>query len=436
MKKRKLTVLAFAFGLAGGMMFTGCSDDETSTSQVTVSLKLNMEQANALSVKEGIYTFTNVSTGVETQIPYGSSVRSVRVANATTSADLTDGLYNVAFVGSAVYTYIENVPNAEGVMEEITKTQDVKVQGSRQNVMVQNGNVVLEMEVYVQNPNAEGNFVIAEIFLGGTLNATTGKQYNGDQYVRIYNNSSKTLYADGLIFMESAYMTNLKFDYNPDIMDEAMVLQALAMVPGDGDDYPVLPGESFILCDNAINHTEGNSNSLDLSGADFEWYTISNSASNLDVDNPAVPNLELLYCYTNSIWILGRQGNRAYAIGRLPEGMTAEQYLSGYAPHTYNYVLPTGKVSPDVSRYKKFGNNWILDAVNVSPKNKYVWNLTSPALDMGYTYIGENSTIAENIGKAIVRKVSYTAEDGRKVLQDTNNSTVDFIPSVKATLLP
>lgn len=52
------------------------------------------------------------------------------------------------------------------------------------------------------------------------------------------------------------------------------------------------------------------------------------------------------------------------------------------------------------------------------------------------TYIGVNSTIAENYGKAVVRRTAYTTEDGRKVLQDTNNSSVDFEPSVRATLLP
>ena len=55
---------------------------------------------------------------------------------------------------------------------------------------------------------------------------------------------------------------------------------------------------------------------------------------------------------------------------------------------------------------------------------------------MGYTYIGVNSTIAENYGKAVVRRTAYTTEDGRKVLQDTNNSSVDFEPSVRGTLLP
>lgn len=52
---------------------------------------------------------------------------------------------------------------------------------------------------------------------------------------------------------------------------------------------------------------------------------------------------------------------------------------------------------------------------------------------MGHTYVGVNNTIAENIGKCVMRKVAY--KDGeREVLQDTNNSTVDFTPAATPSL--
>ena len=47
----------------------------------------------------------------------------------------------------------------------------------------------------------------------------------------------------------------------------------------------------------------------------------------------------------------------------------------------------------------------------------------------------KNTTAVENASKAVVRKVSYTTEDGREVLQDTNNSSVDFKASVRATFI-
>lgn len=433
---KKVKYFAWALLLAGGFVMTACSDDDVATTQVDMELNVINSIGDDLTVKTGTYTFTNISTGLETKIDHTSTL--TRAATQSALATLTDGLYNVTFIGTASYSYKETqiITNEDGEEEtvEVTKTADVDVQGAKQNIEVKGGTVSLNLPIYVLNKDERGDFVIAEIFAAGTLNAETNKQYNGDQYIRIHNNSSETLYADGLVLLESKFLTVTKNDYTPDIMEEAMTVQVIAMVPGNGTDYPVLPGESITICDNAINHKEANPGSADLNKADFEWYTQSTSTSNPDIDNPDVPNLDMMYNYTKTVWVLAKQGNKAYAIGRLPTGMTSETYLADYK-YEYTYTLPTGNQSKVFKEYK-FPNSWIIDAVNMSPKNKYVWNLTSMALDMGYTYIGVNSTIAENYGKAVVRRTAYTTEDGRKVLQDTNNSSVDFEPSVRATLLP
>ena len=142
------------------------------------------------------------------------------------------------------------------------------------------------------------------------------------------------------------------------------------------------------------------------------------------MDNPAVPNLDIYYCYSKTIWVLNKQGNRAYAIGRLPQGMTKKSIFQ--TMHTIIRIsCKTGQPAKPQSKYK-FPNEWIIDAVNVGASNEWQWNVTSTGLDMGHTYVGVNNTIAENIGKCVMRKVAY--KDGeREVLQDTNNSTVDFL---------
>lgn len=434
MMMKKIKYFALAILLTGGVAMTSCSDD-VATTQVDMGLNISNSIGNDLTVKTGTYTFTNVSTGLETTIDYGATL--TRAATTSTLATLTDGLYNVTFIGKATYTYTENqtIVNEDGESEtvEVTKTADADIQGSQQNVEVKGGTVALKLTVYVQNKDEEGNFVIAEIFAGGSYNTETNKQYNGDQYVRIYNNSSKTLYADGLVLLESKFPTTQKFDYKPNIMDEAMAVQVVARIPGNGTEHPVLPGKSIILCDNAINHTEALASSADLTGADFEWYT-GGTSSNPDVDNPDVPNLDMIFNYTKTVWLLSKQGNRGYAIGRIPEGISSDDYVANYA-YNPTYIAVNGKEMTVTNSYK-FPNEWIIDAVNLSPKNGYIWNVTSAALDMGYTYIGENTTAVENAGKAVVRKVSYTTEDGREALQDTNNSNVDFKASVRATLLP
>lgn len=399
MKKNLAIAILLA---ASAAAFSSCSDDDDiamSTVEVSTTIDTAIE---GVQITEGIYTFENVNTSVKTDVVYPAL-----------STDLVDGLYNVTFIGKGNYTL-------DGALV------DVDIQGVVQNVVVAGGACKLEMNVHVLNIG-DPDFVIAEIFLPGTYNEA-GKQYNGDQYVRIYNNSDKVLYADGLVFMESQFTTNTKYEsVDPDIMNEAIAVQSVVVVPGNGTEHPVNPGESFIICDNAINHKEANPNSIDLSSAAFEWYFESKQ----DVDNPAVPNLDIYYCYTKTIWLLNKQGNRAYAIGRLPKGVSKDDYIANYT-YDFTYVMQNGTVSKPQSKYR-FPNDWVIDAVNVGATNEWQWNVTSSLLDMGHTYIGENNTIAENIGKCIMRKTAY--KDGeRDVLQDTNNSTVDFTPAATPSL--
>ncbi|MDE5735823.1 MAG: DUF4876 domain-containing protein [Bacteroidales bacterium] len=383
------------------LCLTACKDP-VETTIVTVNTTIDTS-IDGLQLTEGTYTFENVSNAKQLTLAYPNQ-----------SIELEDGLYNLSFIGKGVYRHD-------------SLSGEVEVQGVRSNLAVSGGNYTVELTVFVRNVS-DGDFVIAELFLPGTFNEA-GKQYNGDQYVRIYNNSDKVLYADGLVFMESAFMTTSKYKVvDPDIMNEAMAINTVAVVPGNGQDHPVQPGESIILCDNAINHKEANPNSIDLSKADFEWYFPD---SKLDVDNPEVENLSIYYCYTKTIWILNKQGNRAYAIGRLPQGMTADRYIAEYK-YDYTYEMDNGTVSKPQSQYK-FPNEWIVDAVNVGANNEWQWNVTASKLDMGHTYIGQNNTIAENIGKCVLRKVSH--KDGsREVLLDTDNSSVDFTPAATPTL--
>ncbi|MDE5743196.1 MAG: DUF4876 domain-containing protein [Bacteroidales bacterium] len=383
------------------LCLTACKDP-VETTIVTVNTTIDTS-IDGLQLTEGTYTFENVSNAKQLTLAYPNQ-----------SIELEDGLYNLSFIGKGVYRHD-------------SLSGEVEVQGVRSNLAVSGGNYTVELTVFVRNVS-DGDFVIAELFLPGTFNEA-GKQYNGDQYVRIYNNSDKVLYADGLVFMESAFMTTSKYKVvDPDIMNEAMAINTVAVVPGNGQDHPVQPGESIILCDNAINHKEANPNSIDLSKADFEWYFPD---SKLDVDNPEGENLSIYYCYTKTIWILNKQGNRAYAIGRLPQGMTADRYIAEYK-YDYTYEMDNGTVSKPQSQYK-FPNEWIVDAVNVGANNEWQWNVTASKLDMGHTYIGQNNTIAENIGKCVLRKVSH--KDGsREVLLDTDNSSVDFTPAATPTL--
>lgn len=268
--------------------------------------------------------------------------------------------------------------------------------------------------------NTSKDFVLAEIFFAGTQ-TPDGKQYTGDKYFLLVNNSDETLYADGLILMESKFKNSKRFVVTPDKMAQAMAVDALYRVPGDGTRFPVAPGDSFLIADNAIDHRPYNANSFDMSGADVEWYDLSTSATVTDVDNPAVPNMDKIYCYTLSIWVPNNQGITSFALGRLPAGMTDAQYLSTHAyDYTYLNVTQAGTFEMSGNAYL-FPNEWIIDAVNLCPHSAYEWLCVHPSLDCGFAYVAETGSDKTRYGKAVHRKAD---ESGRPI--DTNNSTNDF----------
>lgn len=291
-----------------------------------------------------------------------------------------------------------------------------------------NANAMLQLDAYIAD-RAE-DFVLAEIFFAGTL-TDEGKQYIGDKYVVIYNNSSKTLYADGLLLVESKLKNTQKFELTPDFRSYAFGADAVYRIPGAGTDYPVLPGGHILLVDNAMDHRGANPNSFDLSTADFEWYDQSTNPSVVDVDNPAVTNLEKVYCYTLTIWGPNNQGNTSIALARMPQGLSDEDYLVQYKQE-YGYVNVTsaGTFNMTATTYL-VPNGWVLDAVNLCPSAAYAWTAVSPRLDAGYTYVAALGSDKTRYGKCVRRKVA-TVRDGRRVLQDTDNSTNDFLTAQTA----
>lgn len=339
--------------------------------------------------------------------------RNITTGNVT-SYDRRDGILLPAGLYDCSYT--AEVKHLFG-----SDTLTASVQGMTRSVQLSPASSKVTVSSFVLED--KGDFIIQEVFYTGTL-YPTGKQYNGTGYVRIYNNTDRVLYADGLAFMESKFSTTQKFDYTPDLLSSHMTVHAIYVIPGSGQEHPVAPGESLILCDTGIDHRLVNPNAFDLSHADFEWYDVSSSPSNLDIDSPTVPNLDKWYCYTKSFFILHNRGFKAWALARIPtdkETFLAENYYE----YEYTMVLPAGTFPMSQKAYK-VPNEWIVDAVNASVASEYVWNVTDASLDRGYTYCGEIDHDKTRYFKSVRRKLLYKTSDGRCVLKDTNNSTVDF----------
>lgn len=314
---------------------------------------------------------------------------------------------------------------------DFTYSADVKIKGDttmhhvvafKPAVELTTSNTKVELQAFENIENDD--FIIQEVFFTGTLRPS-GRQYHGDDYVMIYNNTDHVLYADGLTLLESYFTTVQKFNYRPNIIDTAMTVAAIYTIPGSGRDHPVKQGESLRLVDTGIDHRVANPNSFDLSDADFEWFDESQVPAHLDIDGPTVPNLDRWHCYTKSFFVLHNRGFKAWALARIP--IPKEQYLSNYR-YTFNYeiVVPAGTYPMEQTKYY-VPNKWIVDAVNGSVEARYVWSVTAPSLDRGWTYCGKIDGDKTRYFHSVRRKMLYL-KDGRPVLQDTNNSCADFNP--------
>lgn len=394
--KYKVLIIIMMLGAIAAL--TSCDehlDGDAADASVSIALSWGSLEAPA-SLSNAEIAFTNINTGALK-----------RFAADAAQIALEPGLYDVAYSASA---------RSEAGAE-------MQIKAVERSVTLKSGANKLTLKPFCTIDAQD--FIISEVFFAGTLQAS-GNQYYGDDYIKIYNNTDRVLYADGLTIFESKFITTDKYDYTPDIMAEAMTVHALYTIPGSGREHPVRPGESLLIADTGIDHRVINPNSFDLSQADFEWYDVSTKPSNTDIDSPTVPNLDKWYCYTLSFWVLHNRGFKAYGLARIP--IAKEEYLSDYwYSYDYTIVVPAGTFPMSQSAYK-LPNRWIVDVVNCSVQAKYQWNVCDPSLDMGWTNCGTIDHDKTRYFHSVRRKLAGFAPDGRMILQDTNNSSADFNP--------
>lgn len=412
----------FTVMFAAVLLTTSCSDDNNDNPSSKVKytkaiVKLTMPEnvSNVKSIKELTAKFHNVTTGLDTTIVFNAiennnEAEMNRKEYSLDAVTIPEGLYNVDIKGNVVYN--DEVHNV------------AKIGANVKGKAISGENADIAMECYIDRES--NGFVISEIFAAGT-SKPDGKQYRGDAYFRITNNSDEILYADGLFIAESKFNDMLQEDYMPDIRKEAMPVGYLTKLPGrHGVDkkIAVKPGESLIICDNAINHTvaELNPNSFDLTTADYEWYDESTNPSFTDIDNKDVPNMERLFTYSATVWAPHNRGFHSYAIGFLE--VDNDTYIKGNTyQYDYYYIFVNGDYTKKMEfKAMKVPNSWIVDAVNLSVKDKKQWDLIDPSFDKGYTWFSENESDKNRYGKAVRRKYDANA----KKLIDTNDSKNDF----------
>lgn len=303
------------------------------------------------------------------------------------------------------------------------------------------------------NSNPSG-LVIKQIYYAGS-HATLGASFR-DQFIEIFNNSNQVQYADSLYIAEAyganninalyAYQANSKqYDWsksygmpqNIKANADYVYAQTILRLPGKGRDYPIAPGESIVLAATATNHkapyegadgkviaVQDPSLTVDLSNADFEAYyapyigTTRPLAS--DVDNPTVPNLEVVRRGNGADLIMSQVGQQSWFIFRA-DNMGEEKDWKGFG---LPYV--DGRVN-NANTYVQVSIELILDAVELqsSTSTQYPKRFSAQN-DAGWIAVDGGARSSN----AVIRKTKEFV-NGRRVLQDSNNSKDDFV-SIKA----
>ncbi|MPS71845.1 MAG: DUF4876 domain-containing protein [Chryseobacterium sp.] len=397
MKKRFLTIGLMAV-LASSAVIVSCSSDDdnfgTEVSQKSV-LTVTLTGDNIATYKTIELEILETNSGAITK-------KTLENASAY-SFELPYGSYKITANGTV-----------------ITKDNEEVQVGANAQKDINTGVVNLSLPLIIKQFN--NDLIIEEVFFAG-VKTNDGKNYNNSRYFKITNNTDEVLYADRLMIATSEFFTTVARTVTPNIVDQAFPISAVMIVPGTGKEHPVQPGSFIVVADNAIDHTA--SNGFNLTNADFEFPSANPSLG--QVDNPSVPNMNIVYTQmTFNMIFLYTTSQQGYALARLPEGQTSETFLAENK-YDYSYTNSAGGVT-NKSVYK-IPNTWIIDALNTSRENDFLQILTAPSIDAGWTTASPGYN-----GKTVRRKILGTMPNGKNIYKDTNNSTLDFVRNSEPSL--
>lgn len=391
MKTTKATILLF---LTLSAVLWGCKKRDndlvqTTTVQVNVKYPQNYSQQAAAQTEVKLTSKSN-----------GTSL--TRVTNASGQATFTDvvpGSYDVA---------ISKTLNATEALTLTGFSQSITLNALKNDVAISTS-ASNQIDLQLAG-SAAGSLLIKEVYYTGSK-TPSGGTYFSDQFVEIYNNSTDVIYLDGLCIADLFGNSGL---INPSSLPTAFNTDAnnayasnVWRIPGTGKQHPLNPGSSIVIAQDGVNHKEAtlNPNSpVDLSKAD--WETYNERPDNRDADAPDVPNLEKLYFTGGFDWLLTVFGP-GLVIFRTDDFSKLEKVPVPGSTSTTTYV--------------KIPNNLVIDAFEaLKDANSNSFKRVPVALDAGFVYASDTYT-----AESFRRKVSTTI-NGRRVLQDTNNSGNDF----------
>lgn len=309
--------------------------------------------------------------------------------------------------------------------------------GAADKVVISGGNLAFNLPMSYSKP---GSIVIKELYCGGCKKLPQEGDYQADQYFILHNNHYEVQYLDSLCFgtlspnnatganhfvtKDPATGDNVFPDYIP-------VIQAVWQFPGDGDDFPLQPGEDAVVClRGAIDHSLQYPLSVNLNRPDyFVCYNVTYFPN--PIYHPA-PGDQISDSRIIDVVIKTGKAN-AYTLSvsspTLALFKTQGMSIQDFVISEENVIAVPGS---SVDRVVKVPYEWVLDAVEVfdgrSTNNE---KRLGPSADAGF--VTQTDVF---LGRSLMRYVDEdaTAVSGYEILADTNNSSNDFYETEKQSL--
>lgn len=389
MRKKFLKLVFALFAAILVIPLVSCSSDDDSVKSYTVTLSVGLPSG---------VTADNVEN-LEIILTKGTKSDTIHAANL----DIT--------------TWTKTLPQGQYTIKAQGKIKDeaaAYLTGTSSVDLYANSAVTLQLTKNVKSP-----LIFKSLY-------TTGGQtgYMVDGYFEIVNNSDEVQYLDGLILSApQGNQTNANAWQANGFENLYNCGQGTVIAfPGTGKDYPLQPGESVLIAQDAANHAQlaGDGNHcVDLSKANFEIY-IDNVKS--EIDYPAT-NMKIIF--QNNAYMrafgLGFFG-RAYLLAKLPTGITPE----AFAANSANLMTTPGSTSS--TQYLMIPSKYVLDAVDIWDGTSETHYGTFLPADDQQGVLGSTAWA----GNCVRRKV-IKIENGRPYYQDTNNSSQDFLTNQPLT---
>lgn len=362
-----------------------------------------------------------ISVKYQVQMPQGFTAADV--ANKTVTITSSSQTLQATTDANGIATFENIVPDVYDVSvawkmtpDEYSQITGEMVQNHKYTVAGSKSAELLSEDITTpltidMNISVDQSILISKIYSAGSKDSKN-KNYLAGRYIELYNNSDETVDIAGLYL--GLIETNSSPAYTLGLVPDTIFMKQIFRIPTDKS-YMVAPGQSIIITNSAIDHTQTAMNAFEhnLLNADFEAKDQQGKTTN----NPDVPALELIYTAFSAI------SNMNLSQGG-PGGIVifeTEEDVANW-PKAYSYGKTTG------TKWMKLPAKYILDGVDVL-KNTAQTGVDANLkrlydyIDAGYAYI--NAASGYN-GEVMYRKVQSTTEDGRKILSDTNNSLSDF----------